>query len=893
MDDASFREQLVCFSLRGSSDSFSSSSVTGGSGTAAVDAEPVLVEPQHRPLLLPVVTRLVYGRLASWGSKGRAAGHGGPAARRAAVLAFLSGLSSDELASLFSLMFRPFLTQEVTTAAAGQLPLLGRTAVCTAGRGGGDLVVDADTTNVLRRAGYVGVEQVARVSASRQAGFLKMVKDVARQLGHRALPYVGGVLSLVLALLQHTNNLAASEVRGRRGSGGYETQAKDGEEVDIEGEGEAEAMEEEEEDMEGETGVVVPSSTDKPSWSYIASGTLRALCLRTLSELLSHFAGALDITPFSDALWKPLTTPITGLAASTIGAVRSPALLGLAVVVADREVLLPMLSTEKNGPGQALVPAVLDCLSAGSESGRLAGAAVMGSVLSFVERLLDHDGGHLLHPHLNRLIASFAARLNSATQRGGAGSGSGARGCGWDGHTERGMAILSRVAGMAAASEVIDGDVACHQAGMIDAASMSQLIAILVPFLRPDRRASDVAKASILRTIAALANRADSPGARQAWSSLSRLLGPVGPRPSTMAAPLMRRELVGALKALGARVDLSSSAGPAMTLLGDLNALDASALDEPDFQRAVPAYNSLSEGSGWADVIMAAQETAAGDEEEGKSVEGHQEVGRLGGVLAVAPLVCHCLHTLHGAEVALRGAATAALKRLVREAAARGGRGVSLSSVSSSSSRDQEILTLNRCPWEGLIRGFVMPGLRAGVACRSEVVRKGFISVLRETVANFHVMGAGGDGDKTTRDGGEASPMEGPKETMGVSSVVPVDLWVLASEEDPEVDFFLNACHIQVHRRARALARSTKASEVGLVGQAVSLVGALSRHLPWTHYSSVLKGLMVRVRGRGGVRSRDSSGGGGGEEVSPEKERALIGAMCAVLDNFHFELCEP
>ncbi|CAN0463362.1 unnamed protein product, partial [Scytosiphon promiscuus] len=165
------------------------------------------------------------------------------------------------------------------------------------------------------------------------------------------------------------------------------------------------------------------------------------------------------------------------------------------------------------------------------------------------------------------------------------------------------------------------------------------------------------------------------------------------------------------------------------------------------------------------------------------------------------------------------------------------------------------------------------------------------------------------------------------------------DLWVLARAADPESDFFLNACHMQVHRRARALAKARKAiedaeaaaattttttttttrtttmtkgaappsacpfrvstlvhfllplalhplheaaksAEAGLVGQAILLAGAVARHLPWTHYNSALRGLIQQVAGSG-------------ESDGPEKERAMIGALCGVLDGFHFALLPP
>lgn len=993
MDDSTFRDELVTFSLQsdgaggdGSSSLGALSSLTPSSGvtTAAAAAAAPSIDPLHRPRLLPVVIRLVYGRLAASGSRGRAGGHGGPQARRAAVLAFLSGLCSEELSELFTLMVRAFVAP-VEGAALESIVERADEGPAEWEDAGGDEVEhvgegqEEARGGVLERVAGVTSGHLGNVSASRQAGFLKMVKEVARQLGQRALPYVDRLLALVLALLEHSNAVSESERCARSGGGGDEPGAvEDAGQAD----GDLEAMQEEEDEDEieeddqrlvaGRTTSGAPACTAPVVASTkgrIAPGALRALCLRALCELLSQFSASFDFVACQGSLWPALADPIARLPASTVGAVRSPALLVLAETITESEALIPMLSPAASGTtggGDALIPAVLDCISAGSNSGRVAGPAVLGSSLTFVERLLRYDGGALLRPHLNHLISNFAARLSVSGTSGKGQDGSGGGGGGLDSHTERGLAILAHIAEMAASGPVgADGGAA--EAG-VDAASMSKLVSLLVPSLQPDRRASDEAKSAILRTVSALARRVDSAGARRAWPLLSRLLGPAGARPSGMAAAGPRGELVGALEALAGRPDLAASAGPAVFLVAELNARDAMALDEPDFGRAVPAYNSLSEGTGWEDVIVAGGDRSESAAATAMAEEGVTVAAPLGGLLAAAAVAQHCFHGMHDQEVALRGAAGAALKRLVRDVAARerasavGRSARAAGAAAGAETRDE------RCPWEGLMRTVLMPGLRAGMACRTETVRKGYISLLRETVSAYQAQDGGSHGDEE----GSGARAE---ITGGSSSVIPTDLWILARADDPESDFFLNACHMQVHRRARALAKARKAiedgeeaaaaaaaaaaagtaaatvatassptamdvvaeqggeerqapttpacpfrvstlvhfllplalhplheaaksAEAGLLGQAVLLAGAVARHLPWTHYNAALRGLMQQVGGSGGSGGGGGGGGGGrggGSESdsSPEKERAMVSAMCQVLDGFHFALIPP
>lgn len=910
MNDETLRDELVTFSLR--SESGSSASLADALGTGVSESGPA-IDALHRPCLIPVVIRLVYGRLSASG--GRASGHGGPAARRAAVLAFLSSLSSEELVELFALMIRPFVpTTESDTASASTEESWKR-------RDEGPAEWDDVTGQTLRArevldiAAGVGASgrHLGRVPASRQAGFLKMVKEVARQLGQRALPYVEILLGLVLALLEYSNIVSEHERIARSGQSvstlADDDMMEDEEMIDA---GEDEHNLNSLDLTTSSTNAAGPSSSTgslaRSSKGRIAPGALRALCLRALSELFSQYSASFDFAAHQEALWPALADPIARLPASTVGAVRAPALLTFAETLTESEALLPLFSSTSGKGGEALVPAVLDCISAGSAGGRVAGPVVIGSALTCVQRLLLYNEGSLLVPHLNRLISNFAARLSVS---GDSGKGIGSGGA-LDSHTERGLTILARVAEMATSGLFENSS---DNSGAVDASSMSKLIVLLIPSLQPDRRATDEAKSSILCTVGALARRVDPAGARRAWTSLSRLLGPAGARPSGMAAAAPRGELVRALEALACRPDLAASSGRAVSLVTELNAQDAVALDEPDFARVVPAYNSLSEGSGWEDVI-----TAGGNAGEAGTED---MVTALGGMLAAAPVAQHCLHCMHNQEVALRGAAGAALKRLVRE--------VSVREKTSAAGGDE------RCSWEGLMRTVVMPGLRAGMACRTEIVRKGYIALLRETVSMYQESAAESIGEGSKE--GDTGIDKG-----GSASVVPSDLWVLARADDPESDFFLNACHMQVHRRARALAKARKAieeseaaaaigndlrggdgredprghkspaslpaacpfrvstlvhfllplalhplheaaksAEAGLVGQAVLLAGAVARHLPWTHYNSALRGLMQQVGGSGSGDTADS----------PEKERAMIGAICQVLDGFHFALAPP
>jgi len=125
------------------------------------------------------------------------------------------------------------------------------------------------------------------------------------------------------------------------------------------------------------------------------------------------------------------------------------------------------------------------------------------------------------------------------------------------------------------------------------------------------------------------------------------------------------------------------------------------------------------------------------------------------------------------------------------------------------------------------------------------------------------------------------------------------------------VDFFLNLTHVQVHRRSKALIRlktvlesaegesigqgslvnvlmplashplheTVKNSEINVALSAVSAIGAISKRLTWGKYHGVLHSLLVQIPRCDRAKVEGA-----------EKERYLIGALCAVLDGFHFEI---
>lgn len=131
------------------------------------------------------------------------------------------------------------------------------------------------------------------------------------------------------------------------------------------------------------------------------------------------------------------------------------------------------------------------------------------------------------------------------------------------------------------------------------------------------------------------------------------------------------------------------------------------------------------------------------------------------------------------------------------------------------------------------------------------------------------------------------------------------DLNSLTNKQDPEVDFFENMQHLQLHRRARALLKfcsvaktMTKtpnprtltqfilplassylcteafANKNSMVDAAIEAVGVVCRLLPWNQYELVLRHYLDKLR------------------TCVDYQKQLIRIVVAILDSFHFDLAK-
>ncbi|CAG9093810.1 unnamed protein product [Plutella xylostella] len=134
------------------------------------------------------------------------------------------------------------------------------------------------------------------------------------------------------------------------------------------------------------------------------------------------------------------------------------------------------------------------------------------------------------------------------------------------------------------------------------------------------------------------------------------------------------------------------------------------------------------------------------------------------------------------------------------------------------------------------------------------------------------------------------------------ADVVLTDLAALTNKEDPEVDFFENMCHLQMHRRVRALMRFCKVAKKvvkcptprtltnfimplattficddkytdknTLIDACIEVISTCCRLLPWYHYEVILKLYLNKMR------------------HSTEHQKQLTRILVSIVDAFHFD----
>jgi len=429
-----------------------------------LSVESEIVISEHRLALMPIVTRILFGRLAARGN-GSKSSKDSPAARRAAILSFFSGVgnTAGELNYLLYMMVRIFIPRDESITMNGLENQNDR------------------LKGLIELSGNITTDELMGIPLKRQEGFLKLLSDVITQVGFGVKGFIGTFISLLLALCERSEDALVKSIKNQEMK---KTTANDNE-----------------------------NQTDSLEDSQ--NGNIRTLSFLRLADIFNKFAATADFSMYSERLWKSMHSSIVALPNTVINAENTPSLLRLLECIASHSSMISLLAQCDDA-----IIAVFKCIAGTTRM------KVMNSVLRFVDSLLTdgdpanemdrskNDVGHsLVLKHIHLLIAQFTNRLqtdsNIANLDGEISSGK-------EGSKQPPLAglqlnILCRV------TELL---VSVKNADKENITTMESLCGLLVPLLKFDSNPNQL---YLVRTIKSLIPNMSTEGAMAHFHSLSKV----------------------------------------------------------------------------------------------------------------------------------------------------------------------------------------------------------------------------------------------------------------------------------------------------------------------------------------------------------------------------------
>ncbi|CAB9504964.1 processome component 20 homolog [Seminavis robusta] len=555
-------------------------------------------------------------------------------------------------------------------------------------------------------------------------------------------------------------------------------------------------------------------------------GPIRTLCFRRLSEMFAQFSSTVDFSAYESVLWSSIERSVAMLPATVVRCAKVPALLSLLQTLSSHRPLLPILSMHKDA-----VPCVIKCLADTSSH------PVVDATLTFIDNLLNADDGDsasadLISGHIPLILKQFTLRLGDRASRSAT----------W----RRELRILCRITELVEEGGTSDALIEGSKNDIAD-----KLCTLLMPYLGHGNGATEGDQLNVLKILEKLIRQVNREAGLVFYEQFSRLLGP-GPKgkPGIASYPV-RNGICSALS--HTPLESMAEAKKVTSVLTNLCKTHPKRVDEMDYDVVIPSLNALDHtesGASWR---------ALTSTDGGASPK------------LIAPLVGTCFHYLFNDDGVIARGAFKSLKGLIGVAAGLAG----LKSVDGEEPNASESDL-----WIDLLEKTLVPAVRNGLTTRNAAVRRLYILLMAEVARSCR------------------------------NSLKPNlygDLAVLIRDDEPDLDFFANITHLQMHRRTRAFQRlrkalsgsederetpfslqslsnvllplalhpvyesKTKAEETFAV-EAIATVGAISRHLSWSKYSTLLWTSLTQF------------------DRHPEQERYLVGMICALIDGFHFDI---
>ena len=425
------------------------------------------VYKDHRVLLIPLVSKILFGRLSAR-VKGSKSSKDSPAARRASILSFLSVMctTEDEIYPFIYFMTRSFLPKRVA-----RKPI--------------ESYDSDDRSHTAQELLSVGVDDISHLPSPVYEGYLNLLEAVISQLGHRVVTFVPHFTSIILALCK------LAEVK-----------------TNV-----ADAVESQEDNL-----------SEKGFAQENRYGPIRSLCFHRLSDMFGQFAAKVDFAPYADAFWDPLGASIEMLPEMVLNSENAPSLLVLLQTISSHPRLIVLL--ERN---PSAVVSVFKCISDTSLSSVInCSLTFVENLLTNAGTASADDhrnkGVELVRQHIPLLIEQFTMRLMGArTQNVSHEKGYSRKGPRQQMTWRRELDILCRISELVS----LERDLDLTDKEKV----LESLCALLLPFLEPDQTTSDPDKLNVLGILKATVPMIGSEAKLSTFTAISHLLAPFKARP--------------------------------------------------------------------------------------------------------------------------------------------------------------------------------------------------------------------------------------------------------------------------------------------------------------------------------------------------------------------------
>eukprot|EP00934_Nitzschia_sp_Nitz4_P007735 Nitzschia sp. Nitz4//scaffold189_size62959//48159//57102//NITZ4_006317-RA/size62959-snap-gene-0.12-mRNA-1//-1//CDS//3329539923//7725//frame0 len=260
------------------------------------------VATEHRELLIPVLSRILFGKMTTRESR---SSKDSPAARRAAVLSCVAVIckSEDELFPFVYFMLRSFMPRNSEAKEV-------------------ELYSNKEKDFMIGSLSGLNSKDLENLPGGLFEGFLHLLQAVSAQLGHRVRRYIPGFTSIVLTL----SRLVA-----------IDRNSHSQEKVDEE------------------------SEDDEKNNPALRHRVIRTMSCQRLSEIFLQFCDVIDFSAYGEALWMAFGGSLELLPEMAANADKAPALLDLLTNLSSKQSLLPLL--EMNAKA---ISSVIQCISSSS-----------------------------------------------------------------------------------------------------------------------------------------------------------------------------------------------------------------------------------------------------------------------------------------------------------------------------------------------------------------------------------------------------------------------------------------------------------------------------------------------------------------------------------------------